>query len=179
MSHSQWEKKKYKKAASEGKISKLYSKLVRNIMSEVKKSGGNRDADSVRAAITKARSYDMPNENIERAIARASEPSAALESITYEAYGPGGVGIVIEALTENRNKAAQEIKHILSKHGAVLGAIGSVVWNFTKIQDGNGFHWIPKSTLSLEDKEEEALALLIDELEQNNEVQDVYTNATN
>jgi cell division protein FtsA len=93
MSHSQWEKKKYKKAASEGKISKLYSKLVRNIMSEVKKSGGNRDADSVRAAITKARSYDMPNENIERAIARASEPSAALESITYEAYGPGGVGI--------------------------------------------------------------------------------------
>ena len=110
MSHSQWEKKKYKKAASEAKVSKLYSKLVRNIMTEAKLSGGNRDASGLKAAIAKARAVDMPSDNIERAIKKANEQSTQMESITYEAYGPGGVGMIIEALTDNRNKAAQEMR---------------------------------------------------------------------
>ena len=74
----------------------------------------------------------MPAENIERAIKKAAEPSAQMESITYEAYGPGGVGIIIETLTDSRNRTAPEMKHLLSKNGYTLAGIGSVSWAFTK-----------------------------------------------
>ncbi len=176
MSHSQWEKKKYKKAASEGKTSKLYTKLVRLIMVEAKKAGGNRESPGVKSAIAKARQYDMPVDNIERAIKKASEPAVAMESITYEAYGPGGVGIIIDALTENRNKAAQEIKHILSKHGFPLAGIGSVSWGFKRIPTEEGLVWNAETTLELSDEDSALLDTLIEDLEENDEVQDVYTN---
>jgi YebC/PmpR family DNA-binding regulatory protein len=176
MSHSQWEKKKYKKAASEAKTSKLYSKLVRNIMTEAKLSGGNRDATGLKAAIAKARAVNMPSDNIERALKKASEQSTHMESITYEGYGPGGVGMIIEALTDNRNKAAQEIKHILSKNGASLGAIGSVTWSFSKELTDEGFIWRPTTLIPLNQDDTSSLEILIDELEENDEVQDVYTN---
>ena len=172
MSHSQWEKKKYKKAGSEAKTSKLYSKLVRAITVEAKKCAGNREAPGLKSLIEKARDVDMPNDNIERAIKKATEPGENFESITYEAYGPGGVGIIIEALTSNRNKAAQEIKHILSVHESVLGAIGSVTWNFTK-EHGE---WTPLTTITLSDDDHTILEKLIDTLEDNDEVQDVFTN---
>lgn len=177
MSHSQWEKKKYKKAASEGKTSKLYTKLVRLIMTEAKLSGGNRDASGLKAAILKARDVNMPNDNIERAIKKASEPSTEMESIVYEAYGPGGVGLVIISLTDSRNRAAQEIKHILSLHEATLGAIGSVTWGFEKKITDQGFIWIPTTTVPLSEEDAVLLEKLVDALEENDEVQDVFTNA--
>lgn len=176
MSHSQWEKKKYKKAASEGKTSKLYTKLVRLIMTEAKKSNGNRDASGLKAAILKAREVDMPSDNIERAIKKATESNEAMESITYEAYGVGGVGIVIEALTTNRNKAAQEIKHILSKHNSALAAIGSVTWGFEKKLTDQGFVWEPTMTIPISNEDGTSLELLIEELEDNDEVQEIFTN---
>lgn len=173
MSHSQWEKKKYKKASSEGRTSKIYSKLVRFITNEAKKSGGNRENPELKSAIQKARDIDMPLDIIERAIKKATESPESLESITYESYGPAGVGIVIQALTANRNKAAQEIKHILSKHDCALAGIGSVVWSFEKI----GNEWRPTTTIPLSESDAEKLETLVGELEDNDEVQDVFTNA--
>ncbi len=172
MSHSQWEKKKYKKAASESKVSKLYTKLVRVITLEAKKSGGNRESPGLKIAIQKAREANMPNDNIERAIKKATESPDNFERITYETYGPGSVAIIIEALTTNRNKAAQEIKHILSEHGSTFAGIGSVTWGFTK--EGN--EWRPNITVPLSPQDTEKLEELIDELEENDEVQAVFTN---
>ncbi len=173
MSHSQWEKKKYKKAAQGGKTSKIFGKLVRVITLEAKKSGGNREAPGLKAAIQKARDVDMPNDNIERAIKKATEPGEQFERFTYEAYGPGGVALIIEALTTNRNKAAQEIRFILSEHGSALGAIGSTTWSFTK----NDHIWTPNMTVPITEEDATKLEALVDELEENDEVQEVFTNA--
>lgn len=114
----------------------------------------------------------MPADTIERAVAKATE-AKDLESIMYEAYGPGGVGIIIEALTDNRNKAAQEVKHILSKNGYALAGIGSVMWSFAK---ENG-QLKPTTTIPLSDSDAELLDALVNELEENDEVQEVITNA--
>src|SRR3989344_7131127 len=131
--HSKWVQIKRKKAVTDAKRGKLFSKLVRFISMEAKRAKGDLNSPVLRAAIEKARKANMPIDNINRAVKKASESGGeVMESITYEAYGPGGAGIIIEALTASRNKAAQEIKHILSKNGAALGAIGSVVWAFKK-----------------------------------------------
>lgn len=177
MSHSQWEKKKYKKAASEGKTSQLYAKLVKMITHEAKLSGGNRESSGLSAAIKKARSVDMPADNIERAIKKATEGGTAMESITYEAYGPGGVGIVIEALTDSKNRAAQEIRHILVDNGFALGGIGSVTWGFAKEITPEGVAWKPAMTIPISEEDSNALLDLVEQLEENNEVQEVFTNA--
>lgn len=176
MSHSQWEKKKYKKAASTTKTSKVYPKLIRMITHEAKKCGGNRESAGLAMAIKKARDVDMPADNIERAIKKATE-AVAMESITYETYGPGGVGIVIEALTDSKNRAAQEIRHILSENGFALGGIGSVVWGFAKEISPDGVVWKPTMTVPVSETDAELLEKLIDELEENDEVQEVFTNA--
>jgi transcriptional/translational regulatory protein YebC/TACO1 len=97
-----------------------------------------------------------------------------MEAITYEAYGPGGCAIVIEALTENRNKAAAEIKHILSDNGYALAGIGAATWAFARTPD---MEWLPQTTVPLSDEDGEKLSELIDALEECDEVQDVYTNA--
>ena len=173
MSHSQWEKKKGKKASQGDRISKLYTKLVRVITLEAKKSGGNRESPGLKVAIQKARDVDMPNDNIERAIKKATESADVFERMTYEAYGPGGVGIVIEALTTNRNKAAQEVKHILAEHGTAFAGIGAVTWEFTKEDN----EWKPTMTVPLSPEDRELLEKLVDELEENDEVQEVFTNA--
>ncbi len=171
--HNKWSKIKHKKAATDGQKSKIFSKLVRFITVEAKKANGDVNSPGLRLAIEKARKENMPNDNIDRAIKKATEPGAAMESGMYEAYGPGGVGIIIETLTDNKNRAAQEIKTILSKNGGVLGAMGSVVWAFAK-QDGE---WIPTTTVELSDEDLEKLSQLVETLEDNDEVQNVYTNA--
>lgn len=171
--HNKWSKIKHKKAATDGQKSKIFSKLVRFITVEAKKANGDMNSPGLRLAIEKARKENMPNDNIDRAIKKATEPGAAMESGMYEAYGPGGVGIIIETLTDNKNRAAQEIKTILSKNGGVLGAMGSVVWAFVK-QDGE---WIPTTTVELSDEDLEKLSQLVETLEDNDEVQNVYTNA--
>jgi len=147
--------------------------MVRIISVEIKKSGGNADSPGVRAAIEKAKTANVPSDNIERAIKKGSEPSENLESLVYEAYGPGGCAIIIETLTSNRNKAAQEIKHILSEHNLSLAGIGSVTWAFEK-KDGE---WIPHTTVDLSEEDGNSLSKLLDNLEENDEVQEVFTNA--
>jgi transcriptional/translational regulatory protein YebC/TACO1 len=96
-----------------------------------------------------------------------------MEIVTYESYGPGGVAVIIEALTDNRNKAAQEIKHILSQHGSELAAPGSASWAFVKTHEG----WVANTTTPLEDADIELLGKLVEALEESDEVQDVFTNA--
>jgi YebC/PmpR family DNA-binding regulatory protein len=174
--HNKWAQIKHKKAITDAKKSKIFSKLVRFISVEARLSGG-KDSPGLRAAIEKAKKINMPAENIERAIKKASEPSAQMDAITYEAYGPGGVGIIVETLTDSKNRTAQDIKHILSKNGFALGGIGSVTWAFKKEISPEGLVWKPNSTISLTDADLELLDTLVEELEENDDVQDVFTNA--
>ena len=117
----------------------------------------------------------MPKENIERAVAKGTGAgAAALEEVLYEAYGPGGVAMLIVAVTDNNNRTAAEIRHTLSRLGCQLGAPGSASWAFTK-KDGSGF--VPQNPLDLTDEDGEKLANLIQMLDENNDVQDVYTTA--
>ena len=174
--HNKWSQIKHKKGLTDAKKSKIFSKLVRYISVEAKISGG-KESPGLRSAIEKAKKVNMPKDIIEKAIKKASEPSAKMESITYEAYGPGGVGIIIETLTDSKNRTAPEMKHILSKNGFALAGIGSVSWGFKKDISPEGLVWKPTNTLEISDEDLELLDKLVDELEENDDVQDVYTNA--
>ena len=172
--HNKFSKIKHQKAANDSKKSKVFGKLVRFITVEAKKAGGNLKSPGLALAIKKTKKENMPNDTIERAVKKATtDNSATMENITYESYGPGGIAILIEALTDNRNKAAQEIKAILARHGSELASPGSASWAFTKSPEGI----VPTTTMPLEDADIEKLHALVEELEENDEVQDVYTNA--
>ncbi|MFZ2621478.1 MAG: YebC/PmpR family DNA-binding transcriptional regulator [Minisyncoccia bacterium] len=172
--HNKWSKIKRQKEKTDGQKSKIFGKMVRLITVEAKKAGGNIDSPGLKNAIEKARSANVPNDNIERAVKKFAEGGAVMESVTYEAYGPGGCGIIIEALTDSKNRVTQEIKLILSHHGFSLAGIGSVAWAFSH---NPGEEWIPTTTIPLSLEDGEKLGSLIDELEENDDVQDVFTNA--
>jgi len=174
--HNKWAQIKHKKAITDSKKSKIFSKLVRFISVEAKLSGG-KDSPGLRSAIEKARKVNMPNDVIERAVKKGSEPGAHMDAITYETHGPGGVGIIIETLTDSKNRTAQDIKHILTKNGFALGGIGSVSWGFKKEKTSEGLIWIPTNTIPLSDADLELLDKLVEDLEENDDVQEVYTNA--
>ena len=169
--HNKWKQIKNQKAKTDGQKSKLYSKYARLISLEAKKSGGAMSA-TLLAVIDRAKKEDVPRDVIDRAIKKSAE-AKEMEAITYESYGPGGTAIIIETLTENRNKAAQEVKHILSKNNCALAAPGSASWAFTR----ENMEWIPSTTVPLEDADIEILQKLVEELEDNEDVQAVYTNA--
>lgn len=171
--HNKWSQIKRQKEKTDGQKSKMFSKYGKLIAIEAKKANGNREAAGLKAVIERAKAENMPNDNIERAIKKATDNSIPLESITYEAYGPGGCAMVIEALTDNRNKAAQEIKFILSQNGFALAGMGAATWAFAK----EGMVWKPTTTVPLEDADLEKLSKLVEDLENNDEVQDVFTNA--
>lgn len=173
--HNKWSKIKHKKAASDANKSKVFSKLVKLIQNESKACGGDVNSPGLRSAIEKAKKESMPADNIERAIKKGQDKDlASLELVTYESYGPGGAGIIIEALTSNRNKTAAEVRHILSKNNLALASTGSVSWSFTKA-DGS---WIANSETEVEISKEdgEKLEKILDEFDENEDVQEVYTN---
>jgi YebC/PmpR family DNA-binding regulatory protein len=134
--HSKWAQIKHKKATVDARRGQLFTKLARAITVAARDGGGDPDGNATLAnAIEKAKSLRMPKDNIERAIARGTgegADAAAIESVTYEGYGPGGVAILIECLTDNRNRTAAEIRHLFSRAGASLGEPGSVAWMFEK-----------------------------------------------
>jgi YebC/PmpR family DNA-binding regulatory protein len=134
--HSKWSSIKHKKGAADAKRGKLFSKLSRAIIVAAREGGPDPAANlALQNAIEKARSYSMPKDNIERAIAKGSgadAEGAAFETIVYEGYGPEGVAVLVEALTDNRNRTASEVRHLFSKHGGNLGATGAVVWQFER-----------------------------------------------
>lgn len=172
--HNKWSKIKHKKAATDAQKSKMFGRLVRLIQVESKKSGGNIDSPGLRLALEKARKANMPSDNIERAIKKGSESGADMQEVVFEAYGPGGIGMIITGLTDNNNRTSQEIKHILSKNGGSLGAPGSVSWNFSKNEERD---WVPNTTLSIDEETGEKLESLIEAIEEQDDIQDIYTNA--
>jgi YebC/PmpR family DNA-binding regulatory protein len=235
--HSKWSSIKHKKGAADAKRGKLFSKLTRAIIVAAREGGSDPAANmALQNAVEKARSYSMPKDNIERAIARGagSEGDAdAYEPIVYEGYGPSGVALIVEALTDNRNRTAAEVRHIFDKHDGNLGGSGSVAWLFERRgivlvsaagsdedeltlaaaeggaddvdRDGSSFQissapealsevreaienagfeiesvevaLVPKTNVTVEDEAAARTILrLMDALEENDDVQDVYAN---
>jgi len=131
--HSKWANIKHKKAAADAKRGKVFSKMARAIMAAARNGGGDPDTNlALRYAIQKARAANMPRDNIERAVKKGTGELAGeeIQELTYEGYGPGGAGIVIQALTDNSNRTSPEVRAILEKRGGTLGKPGSVAWNF-------------------------------------------------
>jgi YebC/PmpR family DNA-binding regulatory protein len=235
--HSKWSSIKHKKGAADAKRGQLFSKLSKAIIVAAKNGGGDPTNNlSLQNAIEKAKSYSMPKDNIDRAIAKGSGADAdadAFESIMYEGYGPEGVAVIVEALTDNRNRTAADVRHTFSKHGGNLGTAGAVAWQFDRRgvvvvptdgvdedelflaaadggaedieQDGSVFEitsapeqlaavraavqeagftvdsselmLVPKTTVAVDDEAKaRQLMRLIDALEENDDVQDVYAN---
>ena len=133
--HSKWSTIKHKKAANDSRRGKLFSKLVKEVTAAARIGGGDVDMNPrLRTAIAAARSSNVPSDNIEKAILRGTGEleGATYEEITYEGYGPGGVAMMIEVLTDNRNRAVAEIRHALTKHEGRIGERGCVAWVFDK-----------------------------------------------
>jgi len=134
--HSKWSSIKHKKGAADAKRGQLFSKLSRAIIVAAKEGGTDPAANlALQNAIEKARSYSMPKDNIERAIAKGSGADAegsSFETVVYEGYGPEGVAVLVEALTDNRNRTASEVRHLFAKHGGNLGTTGAVAWQFER-----------------------------------------------
>ena len=235
--HSKWSSIKHKKGAADAKRGQLFSKLSRAIIVAAKEGGGDPANNlSLQNAIEKAKSYSMPRDNIDRAIAKGSGADAdadAFETIVYEGYGPEGVAVIVEALTDNRNRTAADVRHLFAKHGGNLGTAGAVAWQFDRRgvvvvpaedvdeedlflaaadggaddieRDGSVFQitsapeqlaavraavedagfpvdsselmLVPKTTVAVDDEAKARQVMrLIDALEENDDVQDVYAN---
>ncbi len=134
--HSKWSTIKHKKGAADAKRGKLFTKLSKAIIVAAKEGGADPAANlSLQNAVEKAKSYSMPKDTIERAIARGAgtdADAAAYETIVYEGYGPDGVAVLVEALTDNRNRTASDVRHTFAKHGGNLGTTGAVAWLFER-----------------------------------------------
>lgn len=234
--HSKWSSIKHKKGAEDAKRGKLFSKLSRAIMVAAKEGGGNPDLNVALAnAIEKAKSYSMPKDNIERAVKRGTGESGSVnfENITYEGYGVNGVAVMVDVMTDNRNRAAADVRRIFSRAGGSLGTTGSVAWMFERkgvvnvgldagveeddlleialeagaedmSADSDGYEittdvesfrgvleslqareiafisaeitMMPKNTVQLDKDTAKKILKLIDALEENDDVQEVYSN---
>lgn len=133
--HSKWSQIKRKKAAEDSKRGKLFGKLIREITVAAREGGGDPDANPrLRLAIDGAKAANMPKDNIEKAIQRGTGelPGSSFEEVTYEGYGPGGVAIFVEAVTDNTNRTVADIRRLLERHGGNLGRDGVVAWNFER-----------------------------------------------
>jgi len=172
--HNKFSKIKRLKAKTDAQKSAVFTKYAKLLQMEAKKANGNVLSPGLKAAIERAKAADMPNDNIDRSIKKAVGAGAEqMEEVTYETYGPGGVAIIIEGLTSNKNRAAAEIKHILSLNDTSLASSGSASWAFDKKPEG----WIPKMMTAVSDEDTPKLEKLIEDLENNEDVQEVYTNA--
>ena len=173
--HNKWSKIKHKKAATDAQKSKIFSKHAHFITLESKNSGGNLDSPGLKAAIERAKKDSMPQGNIERAVKKGAGSDAGdMEALTYEAYGPGGTALMIETITDNRNRTAAEIKHLLSTLGLHIAEPGAAAWAFHKNVE---MHWEANATIPIEEADAEKLGNVIDTIEEHDDVQGVYTNA--
>lgn len=155
--HSKWKTNKAKKTAADAKKGAIYTKLIKEITVAAREGGGNPETNSkLRAVIQKAKEANMPSDNIKMAIKRGTGelPGVVYESVIYEAYGPGGVAILIEALTDNKNRTTAELRNIMAKHGGNFAGAGSVSWMFTK----KGYFLIERSQA----KEDELMSLVLE-----------------
>lgn len=173
--HSHWAGIKRKKEISDHKRGQVFSKLL-NAISIAAKTEPKPDFNPrLRSAIDKAKENKVPQENIERAIKRASEDEN-LEELLVEAYGLEGTAILIEAITDNKNRTMQEIKKILEENNAKLAEPGSVRWAYEQIKTESDLTWREKFKQPVSETAREKIQKLIDELLEQNEVQEVYIN---
>jgi YebC/PmpR family DNA-binding regulatory protein len=133
--HSKWHTIKHKKGAADAKRGKIFTRLIKELTVAARNGGGDPDTNPrLRTIVLEAKANNMPRENIERAIRRGTgeEPGVSYEEVTYEGYGPGGVALLIDTLTDNKNRTVGEIRHLLSKHAGNLAAENSVAWMFSR-----------------------------------------------
>jgi YebC/PmpR family DNA-binding regulatory protein len=133
--HSKWHTIKHKKGAADAKRGKIFTRIIKELTVAARNGGGDPDTNPrLRTIVLEAKANNMPRENIDRAIRRGTgeEPGVSYEEVTYEGYGPGGVALMIETLTDNKNRTVGEIRHLLSKHAGNLAAENSVAWMFSR-----------------------------------------------
>jgi len=155
--HSKWHTIKHKKGAADAKRGKIFTRIIKELTVAARNGGGDADSNPrLRTIIAEAKSVNMPADNIKRAIQRGTGelPGVSYDEITYEAYGPGGAAIMIEVLTDNKNRTVGEMRHTLSKNGGNLGESNSVAWMFEK----KGYIVVEKSKVD----EEKLLSVAID-----------------
>lgn len=173
--HNKWAQIKHKKAVTDAKKSKLFSMHAKIIAVESRRAKGDRTDPGLRAAIERARDANMPNDNIDRAVARgAGGTGEQYEVVIYEAYGPGGVALLIEGITDNKNRTTPEIKHLLNEYGGNLGTQGSVMWAFTK---NDGGEWQPLAPITLSPADQAQLTKLLEVLTDHDDIKNVYHTA--
>lgn len=174
--HSKWQNIKYRKESVDKKRGKIFSKLSRSITIAAKEKGGNPETNpKLRLAIEKAKEFNVPKENIERAIKKGTGEIEGMkfEEISYEAYGPAGIALIIEVITDNKNRTLPELKNILSKYGGKLAEAGSVKYLFDKKDN----EWIAKYSFEASDeKSKKQLENLFEALDDHDDVQEIYSN---
>ena len=174
--HSKWHNIQKTKGAQDAKRAAAFTKIAKEIIVAVKEGGGITDpANNSRLAtvITKAKAANMPNDNIKRVLEKAAGAGSGdnYETITYEGYGPGGVAVIVETMTDNRNRTAPEVRHLLDKYGKGLGATGCVSWSF----DRKGVIIIEKEDLDEDTVMMDALDAGADDMQVEEETFEVYT----
>ena len=176
--HSHSKTIKHRKDAVDAKRGKIFSKISRLISVAAKEKGGDTETNpKLKLAIEKAREANMPKENIERAIKRGTGQlkGVKMEEFMYEAYGPAGVALIIEGITDNKNRTLAEIKHILSRFGGKLANTGSVKYLFDKKDDD----WLAKYPLEIDEKTKGQVGKLFKALDENEDIQKIYSNLKN
>lgn len=172
--HNKWSQIKRQKGANDAAKSRVWAKLSRRLTVESKKANGDPNAANVRTIVEMARKENMPKDAIERAIHKGTTADAgSLESVIYEAYGPGGAAVIIQTLTDNKNRTLQELKAIFAKHAINLAAPGSALWAFDKTAEG----YIPKTAISLSESDDAALMKILELIDALDDVEGVFTNA--
>jgi YebC/PmpR family DNA-binding regulatory protein len=173
--HSKWSQIKRQKSVTDAAKSRVFARYARLIALESKKANGILSAPGLSVAIARAKAANMPKDNIERAISKGnSKDSGNLEQVMYEAYGPGGTAVLVDALTDNKNRTTQEMKHLLSLQGVELAARGAAIWAFTK----TGNIYTPNEPLfEIQGEDEERLSTILSALDEHEDVQQVFTNA--
>jgi len=172
--HSKWAQIKRKKAVTDARRGQLWTKLLKEVTVAARLGGGDLEGNPrLRTAVQEAKSSNCPNDNIDRAIKRGTGEleGVSYEEVTYEGYGPGGVAILVEVVTDNRNRSVAEIRHLFSKSGGNLGESGCVAWMFDK----KGLFAIDKAQMSEEDFMELALEIEAEDISIEDETYEIYS----
>lgn len=177
--HSKWHTIKHKKGALDAKRGKIFTKMIREI-TVAARTGGSGDVDAnarLRKAVNDAKAQNMPNDTIDRAIKRGMGELDGVnyDEITYEGYGVGGVAVLVETMTDNRNRTVAELRHIFSKNGGNLGEAGSVAWMFDK----KGYIVVDKASKSEDELFEIAIEAGADDMQDEGEVFEIFTSPEN
>ena len=172
--HSKWASIKRKKAVTDSRRGQLWTRLLKEVTVAARMGGGDASGNPrLRVAIQEGRASNVPNDNIERAIKRGTGEleGVSYEELTYEGYGPGGVAVFIETVTDNKNRTVAEIRHVFSKHGGSLGENGCVAWMFTK----RGYIAIAKEAVPEDLLMELAIELEVDDVSVEEETYEIFT----